>query len=384
MSLNVDEPTPPNINSVYDWDRVVSPVPDDDNIDLNDDEVCDLKLQLGAFVYSEGTQGRNYINYKRKCFLKCLRCLSMNPAKPNKPLNQCGMVACFGMPYCNKHLRQKMNLHLETERKGGNHLDTRVHAFIGIYTHETKIHNPSITVFATGAPICEITGEILNLEQIQRRHGQMREQHPFVINIENDRFVDASCSRGIWATIRKSSNQNETNCNIGEMSMHTNPNNPVWAIIASRVITHYEELVCYKPNLPNNLLLFKTGIYNVAQRDKERTGNRASEHNEWDRIERGLPHHYFMLDGIQRNVENIYGQQPHLDEANRQVAQANECKIEADDIVKVDAREGVTKMGTNKYLQQQDVIQEKDNDLIVHKLHKHNMILMMMMKILDF
>ena len=123
--------------------------------------------------------------------VQCMQCKGKS-----KNGNQCKRRVCIGTPFCWQHLASEKKLKIKTSniRDAGK----------GIFGWDPK--NMNKVLFKKGQKIIEYAGELINLQELNRRYSD--QTAPYGIEINENRFEDASIIRGIGALANHSRRNN--------------------------------------------------------------------------------------------------------------------------------------------------------------------------------
>ena len=168
-----------------------------------------------------------YQNDTFRCHIDCERC---NAIKADN--KRCKNRVCFGVPTCWIHNKQKYNIKTKPTAHGR-----------GLFTTEDI---PAKTW------ICPYVGENISFRCLERRYGDTTAT--YATDIDNNRFIDAACRRGIaslangrFAANGKSLPRSMHNAEIVMRSGRTRRND-VWLKSLKKIPANKEIFVWYGSN----------------------------------------------------------------------------------------------------------------------------------------
>ena len=112
--------------------------------------------------------------------LICSQCIEIK-----KDGNRCKRKTCIGVPVCHQHLESKYKLKIKKS--------SIPNAGKGLFVFDKFAENDII--FKKGDKIISYEGELINLQQLNKRYGDYTA--PYALNIDKNNYRDASLKRGV-------------------------------------------------------------------------------------------------------------------------------------------------------------------------------------------
>ena len=116
---------------------------------------------------------------------------------------QCKRRCVIGIPFCYTHLLFQCHLRIKQS--------TLPHAGLGLFAVDAMDSSPHV-IFKKGQTITFYHGEMINLQQLNARYS--KKTAPYTIQINQNKYEDASIKRGVGSIANTKPNHNNATISI--------------------------------------------------------------------------------------------------------------------------------------------------------------------------